>query len=44
MLDEKTVTGLTDWLLGPPLKIVLIVIAAMILNRMARRAVKRSAR
>ena len=42
MLDEKTVTGLTDWLLGPPLKIVLIVIAAMILNRMARRAVKRS--
>ena len=42
MLDEKTVTDVTDWLLGPPLKIVLIVIAAMILNRVARRAVKRS--
>ena len=42
MLDEKTVTDLTDWLLGPPLKIVLIVIASMILNRVARRAVKRS--
>ena len=42
MLDEKTLTDLTDWLLGPPLKIVLIVIAAAILNRVARRAVKRS--
>ena len=37
MLDEKTVTDLTDWLLGPPLRIVLIVIAALILNRVARR-------
>jgi moderate conductance mechanosensitive channel len=42
MLDEKTLTDLTDWLLGPPLKIVLILIAAAILNRVARRAVKRS--
>ena len=42
MLDEKTLTDLTDWLLGPPLKIVLILLAAVILNRVARRAVKRS--
>ncbi len=42
MLDEKTLTDLTDWLLGPPLKIVLILLAAAILNRVARRAVKRS--
>ena len=42
MLDEKTLTDLTDWLLGPPLKIVLILIAARVLNRVARRAVKRS--
>ena len=28
MLDEKTMTDLTDWLLGPPLKIVLILLAA----------------
>jgi small conductance mechanosensitive channel len=42
MLDETTLTDLTDWLLGPPLKIVLILLAAAILNRMARRAVKRS--
>jgi small conductance mechanosensitive channel len=42
MLDEKTLTDLTDWLLGPPLKIVLILIAAAVLNRVARRAVKRS--
>jgi moderate conductance mechanosensitive channel len=42
MLDETTVTDITDWLLGPPLKIVLILIAAAILNRVARRAVKRS--
>jgi moderate conductance mechanosensitive channel len=42
MLDEKTMTDLTDWLLGPPLKIVLILLAAAVLNRLARRAVKRS--
>jgi small-conductance mechanosensitive channel len=42
MLDDKTLTDLTDWLLGPPLKIVLILIAAAFLNRLARRAVKRS--
>ena len=42
MLDEKTLTDLTDWLLGPPLKIVLILIVAAVLNRVARRAVKRS--
>ena len=42
MLDEKTLTDFTDWLLGPPLKIVLILIAAAVLNRVARRAVKRS--
>jgi moderate conductance mechanosensitive channel len=42
MLDEKSLTDLTDWLLGPPLKIVLILIAAAVLNRVARRAVKRS--
>jgi moderate conductance mechanosensitive channel len=42
MLDEKTLTDLTDWLLGPPLRIVLILLAAAILNRVARRAVKRS--
>jgi len=42
MLDEKTLTDLTDWLLGPPLKIVLILLAAAVLNRLARRAVKRS--
>ena len=35
-------TDITDWLLGPPLKIVLILIAAAVLNRVARRAVKRS--
>jgi len=35
-------TDLGDWLLGPPLKIVLILIAAAVLNRVARRAVKRS--
>ena len=42
MLDETTLTDLGDWLLGPPLKIVLILIAAAVLNRVARRAVKRS--
>jgi moderate conductance mechanosensitive channel len=42
MLDETTLTDLTDWLLGPPLKIVLILIAAAVVNRVARRAVKRS--
>ena len=42
MLGETTLADLTDWLLGPPLKIVLILLAAAILNRMARRAVKRS--
>ena len=42
MLDDKTLTDLTDWLLGPPLKIVLILLAAAFLNRLARRAVKRS--
>jgi small-conductance mechanosensitive channel len=42
MLDEKTMTDLTDWLLGPPLKIALILLAAAVLNRLARRAVKRS--
>ena len=42
MLDEKTLTEITDWLLGPPLRILLIVIAAAVLNRVARRAVKRS--
>jgi small-conductance mechanosensitive channel len=42
MPDDTTLTDLTDWLLGPPLKIVLILLAAAILNRVARRAVKRS--
>jgi small conductance mechanosensitive channel len=42
MLDETTLTDLGDWLLGPPLKIVLILIVAAVLNRVARRAVKRS--
>jgi small conductance mechanosensitive channel len=42
MLDDLTLADLTDWLLGPPLKIVLILLAAAILNRVARRAVKRS--
>ena len=42
MLDENTLTEITDWLLGPPLRILLILIAAAVLNRVARRAVKRS--
>jgi small conductance mechanosensitive channel len=42
MLDENTLTEITDWLLGPPLRIILIVLGAAILNRVARRAVKRS--
>jgi small-conductance mechanosensitive channel len=42
MLDHENLTQITDWLLGPPLRIVLIVAGAAILNHLARRAVKRS--
>ena len=42
MLDDEKLSYVADWLLGPPLRIVLILVAAVIVNRLGRRAVKRS--
>jgi small-conductance mechanosensitive channel len=38
MPDHDTLTQITDWLLGPPLRIIAILAGAAILNRVARRA------
>jgi small conductance mechanosensitive channel len=42
--DNRTLAELGDWLVGPPLRILLIVVVALIVNRIARRAVKRTLR
>jgi small-conductance mechanosensitive channel len=42
--DNRTLAELGDWLVGPPLRILLILLVAVIANRIARRAVKRTLR
>lgn len=42
--DNRTLAELGDWLVGPPLRILLILLVAVIINRIARRAVKRMLR
>jgi len=42
VLDDEKLSYVADWLLGPPLRIVAILLAAVIVNRLGRRAVKRS--
>jgi small conductance mechanosensitive channel len=42
VLDGINVTHVTEWLLGPPVRIVLILVLAFVANRVARRAVKRA--
>jgi small conductance mechanosensitive channel len=42
MPEKLTFDVVADWLLGAPLRIVVILIAAVLLNRLGRRAVKRS--
>jgi moderate conductance mechanosensitive channel len=42
VLDDADINGAADWLLGAPLAIVAILVAAAIVNRVARRAVKRT--
>ena len=41
---DGTVAAMAGWVVGAPLRIVLVVVAAMLLNRLARRAVKRGLR
>lgn len=38
---NRTLAELGDWLVGPPLRILLILLVAVIVNRIARRAVKK---
>ncbi|HST40716.1 MAG TPA: mechanosensitive ion channel family protein [Conexibacter sp.] len=42
--DNRTLAEFGDWLVGPPLRILLILLVAVIFNRIARRAVKRMLR
>ena len=42
MLDDEKLSHVADWLLGPPLKILAIVVLASVANWVGRRAVKRS--
>jgi small conductance mechanosensitive channel len=42
VLDGEKLSYVADWLLGPPLRILVILVAAVIVNRLGRRAVKRS--
>lgn len=42
--DNRTLAELGDWLVGPPLRILLILLVAVVVNRIARRAVKRTLR
>jgi small conductance mechanosensitive channel len=41
-LDQGDLERALEWLAGPPLRIVDIYVAAFVINRIARRAVKRS--
>jgi small-conductance mechanosensitive channel len=41
---NQTLAELGDWLVGPPLRILLILVVAVIANRLGRRAVKRALR
>jgi len=42
VLDDEKLSDVADWLLGPPLRIVLILAVAVVANWLGRRAVKRS--
>lgn len=42
--DNRTLAELGDWLVGPPLRILLILAVAVVANRIARRAVKKMLR
>ena len=42
MLDDEKLSHVADWLLGPPLRILAILVLAFVANRVGRRAVKRS--
>jgi moderate conductance mechanosensitive channel len=42
VFDDERLSDVADWLLGPPLRIVAILVIAFIANRVGRRAVKRS--
>ena len=42
MLDDLKLLDVADWLLGPPLRIVAILLLAFVANQLGRRAVKRS--
>ena len=42
--DNRTLAELGDWLVGPPLRIALIVLVALVANRIARKGVKRALR
>ena len=42
VFDDESLSSVADWLVGPPLRIVLILLGATIINRLGRRAVKRS--
>ena len=42
VLDQGELERALEWLAGPPLRIVAIFLAAFVVNRLARRAVKRS--
>ena len=42
MLDDEKLSHVADWLLGPPLKILAILVLASVANWVGRRAVKRS--
>lgn len=44
LTGSATVAEIGAWLVGPPLRILLIVLAALVVNRLARRAVKRTLR
>jgi moderate conductance mechanosensitive channel len=42
VLDDLTLSDVADWLLGPPLKILVILVLASVANWVGRRALKRS--
>jgi hypothetical protein len=42
VLDDEKLSHVADWLLGPPLKILAILVLASVANWVGRRAVKRS--
>jgi hypothetical protein len=42
VLDDLKLSDVADWLLGPPLRIVAILLLAFVANQLGRRAVKRS--